>query len=176
MSHPNHQRRRNRAFRVELLESRALLSTVFKGTFDGSIEIFGKAQWSTTGSVVSSDTKTVQGRAFAGVECGFNGSAKLTPEKGGKFHLSDGEATLINPQTEASLGVYLKGSTSHNKSTGLENITLEARKVRIGSMDRLLVGSAPFRLYPEGTFSATGHYNPDTAQVKFTFKFDVTKV
>jgi hypothetical protein len=51
MSHFNQQRCRSRTFRVEVLESRSLLSTVFKGTFDGSIEITGKAQWFTSGAV-----------------------------------------------------------------------------------------------------------------------------
>jgi hypothetical protein len=120
--------------------------------------------------VVSSDTKTVRGRAFAGVECQFNGDAKVTPETGGKFKFTDGSATLINPQTQASLGAFFKGSTTSN-----EKITLEGRKVRVGAADRLLVGSNPFRLYLEGTFSATGSYNSDRGQVKITFKFDVTQ-
>ena len=170
MSHPNLERRRNRTFRVEVLESRALLSTVFKGTFDGTISIIGKAEWSATGTVHSSNTKTVQGAAFAGVECEFNGEAKASASHGKNFTFTGGVATLINPERDISLGAYFKGSTNGDK------ITLEGRKEVIGHNHVELIGSPPFRLYPEGTFSATGKYDPDTASIKITFKFDVTKV
>jgi hypothetical protein len=105
----------------------------------------------------------------------LKGSAKLTPEPHGRFKLTDGVAELINPQTNAELSAYMQGSTHHDNATGLEIITLKGRKVLIGSTERLLIGSPPFRVYPEGTFSATGRYNPDTADLKITFKFQVTK-
>jgi hypothetical protein len=165
-----HERRRQRTFHVEFLESRALLSTVFKGTFHGSIDIGVETHFSTTGTVESSNTKTIQGRAFAGVECQFSGDATVTRGNHRNFIFTKGQVTLLNPERNISLSAFVEGSASG------EEFKLVGRKQLVGSNHEEFVGTSPFRLYPEGTFSATGTYDSDTADVTITFKFALTKV
>ncbi len=121
-----------------------------------------------TMGMVSSNKKTAEGEAFAGVVCTFKGDARISEPGGPKLVLKDGTAELVNPDFEATLSVGFRGSAMKGK------FTLEGAK--LPDTPKKFVGSPPFRLYPEGTFTALATSHPHTSDIKISFTIDLKKV
>jgi hypothetical protein len=155
--------------RVEVLECRALLSTVFKGTFTGTFHLArqeGIAEFVTTGKV-RSNSETAEGRAFAGVVCTLKAEAKIKEAVDKRILFTNGSAELINPDFEVTLIAGFSGSESPPKFT-LEGANLPHKP-------KMFEGSPPFRLYPEGEFTVIGQLSPRSDDVKISFTIDLTK-
>jgi hypothetical protein len=122
MSHPNHRRRPNRTFRVEALESRALLSTAgvicrpaaaiaplervspVAGDPKLTGDVVGKLVSSGPNQVTFKTTGPVTGgHGFAGGKATFNGVMNARPGHG-EIKYSNGSAKLTSGN-----GVYLYG-------------------------------------------------------------------
>jgi hypothetical protein len=171
MSHPNHQRRRNQTFRVEALESRALLSTAgvvsrpaaavaplarfaqfsntaedpkLTGTFAGTISHPEphRYKFETVGTVVSSEPNSVAGQAFAG------GESKMDVN----VHGNKGHAILADPSGSSLLKVNF--TVQHlNPETG--KFTLKGDKI---------FSTGVFK-GAKGTFEAHGDLNPQSSPI-----------
>jgi hypothetical protein len=172
MSHPNHQRRRNRTFRVEVLESRQLLSTAgvvsragaavaplarsahfssiagdpeYKGKMKGDFTVTpDEIQFSTSGKV--------SGTAFEGGHSTFNGIAVTGVKASGKITYTKGGADLANHDQSNMLMAIFK-VTVHKDHFTLDGVTGP--------------GSGDFATAPQGKIKGKGAINPKTGTIEF---------
>ena len=190
MSHPNPQRRSSRTFRVEALESRALLSTAgvvsrpataaapgvriaqvsssagdpeYGGVVTGTgglPEATKHIHFFTIGTITCTTPSAPGGKAFDGGESKFNGKA-LTEMKNGKIKYIDGGGDIISPTGTNVLAVDFTGSEENNMFKW---------------EGKVLGGVGAFKIGTKGTFAATGRFNRQQGTVDIGLVIHVTKI
>jgi hypothetical protein len=190
MNHRNHQRRRDRTFRVEVLESRVLLNTAgfvsrpaaavapgvrfaqvssitgdpkYEGVLTGTgglPEVTKQIHFFTIGAISSKTTTGLGVDAFDGGASEFKGVADTEKMKNGKIKYKDGFADIISPDGANMLTLKFTGLRQ------LDNFTLEGE---------VLVGKGVFKR-AKGTFAADGAFVPQQGTAVMTLKLNVTKL
>jgi hypothetical protein len=190
MSHPNHQRRRNRTFRVEVLESRVLLSTAgvvsrpaaavapgarfaqvssiagdpkYEGVMTGTgglPEATKEVHFFTSGAISSKTTTGPGVDAFDGGASEFKGGADTETMKNGKIKYKNGFADIISPDGTNMLTVKFTGLRQ------MDSFTLQGE---------VLLGQGVFKR-AKGTFSAEGAFIPQQGTAVIMLKLNVTKL
>jgi hypothetical protein len=181
MSHPNHERRRNQTFRVELLESRALLSTAgvvsrpaaaiaplarsaHFSSIAGDPKYMGKMKGEfrvTPDEIQFSTSGKVSGTAFDGGHSTFNGIAVTGVKSNGKITYTKGAADLANHDQSNMLTSIFK-VTVHKDHFTLDGVT--------GS------GSGDFATAHQGTIKGVGAIHPKTGTIEFVLTVHVPQL